>query len=176
MILPFENKTPQIGADCFLAPQSIVIGDVQLGEGSSVWFQTVIRGDVNSIRIGKKTNIQDLTMIHVTNRDAPKPAATVIGDEVTIGHKVIVHGATIGNRCLIGMGSILLDGVVVEDDCIIGAGAVVTMGTRIPAGHMAYGNPAKVVRPLTEAEKAFLPKSAEHYFRLAQKYLSFSSS
>lgn len=172
MILPFENKTPQIGAGCFLAPQSVVIGDVQLGEGSSVWFQTVIRGDVNSIRIGKKTNIQDLSMVHVTSRDAPKPAATVIGDLVTIGHKAIVHGATIGNRCLIGMGSIILDGAVVEDDCMIGAGAVVTMGTRIPAGHLAFGNPAKVVRPLTDAEKVFLSQSAEHYFKLAQKYVN----
>ncbi|MBX7149443.1 gamma carbonic anhydrase family protein [bacterium] len=170
MILPFKNINPNIGKDVFLAPQSVVIGDVEIGEGSSVWFNTVIRGDVNTIRIGKKTNIQDLTMVHVTNADAPKPANTVIGDYVTIGHRVIVHGCTVKDRSLIGMGAILLDNAVIEEDCIIGAGSLVTSGTVIPAGSMAFGNPAKVVRKLTDIEKAMLIVSAEHYYELSKKY------
>ena len=172
MILPFENISPKIHETCFLASQSVVIGDVEIGEESSVWFNTVIRGDVHTIRIGKMTNIQDLSLVHVTNREAPKPANTVIGDEVTIGHRVIVHGCTIGNRCLIGMGSVILDGAVIEDDCIIGAGALVTPNTRIPAGHMALGSPAKVVRPLTDIEKTFIRLSAANYAELAKKYKS----
>lgn len=175
MILPYQNKIPVLGGRVFLAPQSLVIGDVEIGEGSSIWFQTVVRGDVNTIRIGRMTNIQDLTMVHVTNREAPKPAPTSIGDEVTVGHRAILHGCTVGNRCLIGMGAILLDGVVVEDESMIGAGALVTPGTRIPSGFLALGSPAKVVRPLTEAEKNFLPLSAAHYFQLAQTYLSSKS-
>jgi len=171
MILPFLNITPTIHETCFLASQSVVIGDVEIGEGSSVWFQTVIRGDVNQIRIGKMTNIQDLSMIHVTNREAPVPAATTIGDEVTVGHRVILHGCTIGNRCLIGMGAIVLDGAVIEDEVMIGAGAVVTPRTRIPSGFLALGSPAKPVRALTDAEKTMFRLSAVHYAELAKKYL-----
>jgi carbonic anhydrase/acetyltransferase-like protein (isoleucine patch superfamily) len=113
MIASFEDKKPVIGVECFVAPGAWVMGDVVLGAGSSVWFQSVVRGDVHSIRIGKNTNIQDLSMVHVTNADAPKPAPTVIGDEVTVGHRVILHGCTVGDRTLIGMGAVLLDGVVV---------------------------------------------------------------
>lgn len=163
-------KEPSIHSSCFIAPNATVIGDVEVGEGSSVWFGAVIRGDVNSIRIGKKSNIQDLSIVHVTNQDAPKPASTTIGDEVTIGHRVIIHGAAVGNRCLVGMGAILLDHVVVEDECVIGAASLVTEGTRIAAGHLAFGSPAKVVRELTVEERAWLKLSADHYANLAQKY------
>lgn len=171
MIFPYSSFTPKVPANCWIAPQASVIGNVEMGEGTSVWFGSVIRGDVNSIRIGSKTNIQDLSMVHVTNEGAPRPAPTVIGDEVTVGHRVILHGCTVGNRCLIGMGAILLDGVTVGDDCIIGAGSLVTQGTQIPAGSMVFGSPAKVVRPLKDAERAMLVPSARHYFELAQRYL-----
>ncbi|HBF12191.1 MAG TPA: gamma carbonic anhydrase family protein [Deltaproteobacteria bacterium] len=169
-LFSFDSIQPKIHASCFVAPQACVIGDVEIGEGSSIWFQTVVRGDVNTIRIGKKTNIQDLCMVHVTNRDAPKPAPTVIGDEVTVGHRVVLHGCTIKDRCLIGIGSIILDGAVIEEECMIGAGSLVTPGTIIPRGHLAWGSPAKVTRPLTAAEKKFLRLSAAHYAQLAKKY------
>lgn len=172
MIQVFESIQPIIHDSVFIAPSAWVIGEVEIGEGSSVWFGTVIRGDVNYIKIGARTNVQDLSMLHVTNREAPQPAPLVIGDDVTIGHRVITHGCTIGNRCLIGMGSIILDGAVIEDDCIIGAGSVVTPRTKIPSGHMAFGNPAKIIRPLRDNEKQMLILSAAHYQHLASIYRS----
>ncbi len=172
MIQSFEDKKPKLGPDCFVAQGAWVIGDVEMGEGTSLWFQSVIRGDVNSIRIGSKTNIQDLSLVHVTNTDAPKPAPTQIGNEVTIGHRVVIHGCTIGDRCLIGMGTILLDGCVIGNDCLIGAGSLVTPGTVIPDGMMAFGSPAKVVRPLKEQEKLMIRLSAAHYFELSRRYIS----
>lgn len=172
MILPFEGAIPQVQKNVFLAPQSVVIGDVVIGENSSVWFNSIVRGDVNFIRIGSRTNIQDLSMVHVTNKNSPKASPTHIGDDVTVGHRVIIHGCTIGSRCLIGMGAIIMDGAVIGDDCIIGAGSVVTEKTVIPAGSLAFGSPAKVIRPLKENELKFLPVSAEHYVKLASSYLS----
>lgn len=172
MIQKFEDIQPRIHASVFVAPSAWIIGETEIGEGSSVWFGSVIRGDVNYIKIGERTNIQDLSMLHVTNREAPLPAPLVIGDDVTIGHRVVVHGCTIGNRCLIGMGSIILDRAVIEDDCMIGAGSVVTPGTKIPAGHMAFGSPAKIIRPLREDEKQMLVLSAAHYRHLASLYFN----
>lgn len=166
----FEAKTPKIDKTCFIAAGAQIIGEVALGAESSVWFNTVIRGDVNRIQIGCRTNIQDLTMVHVTGRDAPNPTETHIGDEVTIGHRVIIHGATIGDRSLIGMGAIILDSAMIEQDCVIGAGSLVTMGTIIPKGHLAFGSPAKVIRALTEVERAGLKMAAAHYVRVAQSY------
>ncbi|MBI2339301.1 MAG: gamma carbonic anhydrase family protein [Deltaproteobacteria bacterium] len=171
MILPYEQTSPKIHPTVFLAPQAVVIGDVEIGEGSSVWFQTVVRGDVNSIRIGKRTNIQDLSVVHVSNADGPKPAKTIIGDDVTVGHRVILHGCTIGNGCLIGMGSILMDDVVIGDGAVIGAGSLVTEKTEIPPGQLAFGRPAKVIRPLTEMERAVVPYLSNHYAELARTYL-----
>ena len=174
MIQSFDSIAPRIGKNCFVAPDADVIGDVGIGEESSVWFHAVIRGDVHSIRIGKRTNVQDLSVIHVSNRDGPVPNPTVIGDEVTIGHRAVVHACTVGNRCLIGIGAVVLDGAVIEDECVIGAGSVVTPGTRISGGHLAFGIPARVVRPLNEAEKQLLVFSADNYCRLARKYLELS--
>lgn len=170
MLLSFNNKNPKIHQTAFVAPNATIIGDVEIGEGSSIWFQTVVRGDVNSIRIGKRTNIQDLSMVHVSTAEGPAPAETVIGDDVTIGHRVIVHGCTIGNGSLIGMGSIVMDHVEVGEKSVIGAGSLVTEKTKIPPGHLAFGRPAKVVRPLTEQELALMPYLSQHYAKLAENY------
>jgi carbonic anhydrase/acetyltransferase-like protein (isoleucine patch superfamily) len=150
------------------------VGEVEIGEQSSVWFQVVIRGDVNSIRIGARTNIQDHSMLHVTRPNqkggASSGAKLVIGDDVTVGHRVTLHGCTVGSRVLLGMGAIVMDGAEIGDDCIIGAGALVTQGTKIPAGSLAMGVPAKVVRPLKPEEIAFLKKSAANYVGDAADY------
>lgn len=159
MILPHHGHWPKIHETTFVAPSADVIGEVEIGAHSSVWFQVVIRGDVNWIKIGSRTNIQDHSMLHVTRRKSPLK----IGDEVTIGHRVTLHGCTVGNRILLGMGVIVLDDAVIEDDCIIGAGSLVTKGTVIPKGSLALGSPAKVVRPLKPEEIAFLKQSAENY-------------
>lgn len=172
MQITHHSKAPKIHESTFIAPQAVVIGDVEIGEGSSIWFQTVVRGDVNSIRIGKRTNIQDLSMVHVTHELAPRPATTTVGDDVTIGHGVILHGCTIKNNCLIGMGSIVMDHVVIEENSVIGAGSLVTEGTVIPSGHLAFGHPCKVIRPLSPEEIAGISLSAAHYAELAKSYLA----
>ena len=169
--LAFQNKSPQIHESVFLAEGAIVIGDVEIGSGSSVWFNTVVRGDVNYIRIGKNTNIQDLTMIHVASGKYP----TFIGDDVTVGHRAIIHACTIGNRCLIGMGAVIMDGAVIEDDCIVAAGSLVTERTRVPAGTVIRGLPAKQSRPIEHEEKKWIECSARDYALLAQRYLLKSS-
>lgn len=172
MILTYQGTRPQIPADVFVAPSADIIGDVQLGAGCSVWFQVVIRGDVNTIRVGERTNIQDHSMLHVTRRKHPLQ----IGDDVTIGHRVTLHGCTLGNRILMGMGAIVLDGAEIGDDCIIGAGALVTQGMKIPSGSLALGAPARVVRPLTSEERAFLLTSAQNYVGDALRYRSEQGS
>lgn len=159
MILPYRGKWPKIHETAFIAPSADVIGDVEIGNQSSVWFQCVIRGDVHRIRIGEQTNIQDHSMLHVTRVKSP----LTIGDHVTVGHRVTLHGCTVGNRVLIGMGAIILDDAEIGDDCIIGAGALVTKKTKIPPKSLVYGSPAKVIRELTDEELAFLPKSAANY-------------
>src|SRR5512139_2804920 len=120
-VLPYDGKAPRVAASAFLAPGSVVVGDVEIGEGSSVWFGTVVRGDVNHVRIGARTNLQDLTVVHVTSGAHP----TVIGDDVTVGHRAVLHGCTVRDRCLVGIGAIVLDGAVVESESMIGAGALV---------------------------------------------------
>lgn len=169
MIYPFKKIWPKIHETAFIAPSADIIGDVVIGEYSSVWFQVVIRGDVNDIRIGNRTNIQDHSMLHVTRKTSPLR----IGDEVTIGHRVMVHGCTVGDRILIGMGAILMDDCVIGDDCIIGAGALVTKGFQVPAGSVVFGSPSKVIRPINEQERAFLKKSAENYVGDAHEYYSY---
>lgn len=166
MILPYKGSWPKIHETVFLAPSVDVIGDVEIGDHSSVWFQCVIRGDVNWIKIGSRTNIQDHSMLHVTRVKSPLR----IGDEVTIGHRVTVHGCTIGNRILIGMGAIILDDAEVGDDCMIGAGSLVTKGMKIPSGSLVYGSPARVIRQLNPEELAFLKQSAENYVQDAKNY------
>ncbi len=166
LILPFEGIHPTIDAQAFVAPQATVVGDVVIGAGSSIWFGAVVRGDVFPIRIGTETSIQDNSVLHVTAGQH----ATHVGNRVTVGHSVTLHGCTVEDRCIIGMGAIVLDRAVVETGCIIGAGALVTPGTRIPAGHLAVGAPARVVRPLTVAEQQQLDDSAAHYVALIARY------
>ncbi len=162
----FRGIAPRIHPTAFIEESAQIVGDVELGEGSSVWFNTVIRGDVNPIRIGARTNVQDLTMIHVMSQKF----GTTIGDEVTVGHHVVLHGCTLGSRILVGMGAILMDGVVVGDDCLIAAGALLTPGTKVPNGSLVVGSPAKVKRPLTDDERAFLRQSAQNYVGYAAQY------
>ena len=167
-VRPFKGVAPKIHPSCFIEQSAQVIGDVELGEQSSIWFNCVVRGDVNRIRIGRRTNIQDLTLIHV-HKDTH---ATAIGDEVTVGHHVVLHGCTVGNRVLVGMGAVLMDGVVVGDECIIGAGALLTPGTQIPPGMLAVGSPARPRRPITPDERAWLLRSAENYVEYALAYMN----
>ena len=169
MILPHHGKWPQIHETAFIAPSADIIGEVEIGEESSIWFQVVVRGDVMPIKIGRRTNVQDLSMLHVTR----KKAALTIGDEVTVGHRVMLHGCSIGNRVLVGMGAILMDHVEVGDDCIIGAGALLTQGMKVPAKSLVFGSPAKVVRELKQEEIDFLRKSAENYVGDSREYRSY---
>ena len=159
LILPFKGTEPKIAASVYLAPTCVIAGDVEIGEGSSVWFQTVIRGDVQRIRIGRRTHIQDLSMVHVTWQTGP----TTIGDDVTLGHSCVVHAATIGDRCLVGMRAVVLDGADVGEDSIVGAGAVVPPGMKIPPRSVVMGVPAKVVRAATEADKKMILGLGQRY-------------
>ncbi len=166
MLHQFGGMSPDIDSTVFCVESADVVGDVRIEADSSVWYQVVIRGDVNYIRIGKRTNVQDGTVIHVTNRTNP----TIIGDDVTIGHNATLHGCTIGNRCLIGMGAVVLDGVEVGDDVMIGAGALVTPGTIIPAGTLYVGSPAKYKRHLSVTEIEGLMRSAKNYLDYVARY------
>jgi carbonic anhydrase/acetyltransferase-like protein (isoleucine patch superfamily) len=166
MLYEFQGIRPVIGRDVFVAPNATVIGDVHLGDEASVWFGAVVRGDFFPIRIGARTNIQDGSVVHIT----AEKAKTTVGDDVTVGHMALIHGCTIGARCLIGMGSIVLDGAIVEDDCVIAAGSLVTPGAYIPAGSMAMGRPAKVVRPLTEADRLWIAASGASYVTSAAMF------
>ncbi len=158
-IRSFQGVNPRLHPSVFVADGAQVLGDVEIGEDSSVWYNSVLRGDVNSIRIGVRTNIQDLTMMHVHKGRHP----CVVGDDVTVGHHVVLHGCRVGNRVLVGIGAVLLDGVVVEDDSFIAAGTLLTPGTLVPAGSMVMGAPGKVKRVLTSEERAFLLVSAAGY-------------
>ena len=150
----------------YVAEGAKILGDVTIGENSSVWYNAVIRGDSNSIVIGENTNVQDNAVLHTSHSHGLK-----IGDNVTIGHGAIVHGCTIGNNVLIGMGAIVLDGAVIEDNCIIGAGALVTQSKVMPEGSLVLGNPAKVVRGIEEEEKVSIIKNAKEYVNEAKCYL-----
>lgn len=167
-IRTFKGIRPKIPASCFIDESAVIIGDVELGEEASVWLNTVIRGDVNFIRIGARTNVQDLSMVHVQSGKHP----TVLGDDVTVGHHVVLHGCTVGHRVLVGMGAVLMDGVEVGDDCIIGAGALLTPGTRIPSGSLVMGSPGKVRRAVTPEEKAWLIDSARRYVAYSREFAS----
>ena len=174
-IRPFKQILPKLGQRVLIDPACTVIGDVRIGDDSSVWPGTVIRGDVNSIRIGERSNIQDGTVIHVSHdgpNGRPVGYATLIGDDVTIGHGAIVHACTIGNACLIGMGATVLDGAVVRKNGFVGAGAVIPPGKTVGTGELWLGNPAKCVRKLSEQDIEQLYYSAQHYVRLKDKYLA----
>ncbi|SEA49878.1 Carbonic anhydrase or acetyltransferase, isoleucine patch superfamily [Desulfuromusa kysingii] len=166
MLHKYQGLSPKLDPTVFCAASAEIIGDVVIGVDSSVWFQVVIRGDVNSIHIGDRSNIQDGTVIHVTHDIYP----TIIGDDVTVGHNVILHGCKIGNRCLIGMGAIVLDGAEVADDAMVAAGALVTPGTSIPSGTLYAGAPARFKRHLSEKEVDDLKQSAKHYVHYAENY------
>lgn len=152
------RRTPRCGAGVYLALGAVVIGDVTLGDHSSVWYNAVLRGDINRIVVGHHTNIQDNAVLHLAD-DFP----CLVGDWVTIGHGAMVHACTIGHECLVGMGATILDGAVIGDQCLIGAHALVTPGTQIPAGSMVLGSPARVIRPLKPEERTNLKSWAEKY-------------
>ena len=166
MILPYLGKTPQINPTAFIVESADIIGDVTIGAESSVWFRAVIRGDVHYIKIGERTNVQDGALLHVTHDTHP----LVIGNEVTIAHGVILHGCTVKDRVLIGMGAIVLDGAVLNEECIIGAGAVVPPGMIVPRRTLVMGVPARVKRELAEEEVAYLKESALNYVRYAENF------
>ncbi len=171
---PYRDKLPVLGARAYIDPAASVVGDVVLGDDASVWPHTVIRGDVNYVRIGARTNVQDGTVIHVSH-DGPHAKlggfATVIGDDVTIGHKAIIHACRIEDAALIGMGAIVLDGAVVRRHGFVGAGALIAPGKEVGERELWLGNPAKKVRMLTDAEVEALYYSAQHYVRLKDDYL-----
>ncbi|HET6371424.1 MAG TPA: gamma carbonic anhydrase family protein [Nitrospiria bacterium] len=170
MIKGFSGHFPKIDPTVFIEASAQVIGDVEIGASSSVWFGAVVRGDVNYIRIGRRTSVQDGSVLHVTRLTHP----LLVGNEVTVGHAVTLHGCAVKDRCLIGMGSTLLDGSVIGEESIVGAGALVPEGMIVPPRMLALGVPAKVRRGLTEEELAFLSKSAQNYVELAEIYLKES--
>jgi len=174
---PYKDLFPKQGDRVLIDSSSVVIGDVQMGDDVSIWPLVAIRGDVNYVTIGARTNIQDGSVLHVTHKSSYNPEGNplIVGEEVTVGHKVMLHGCTIGNRVLVGMGSILLDGVVVEDDVMIGAGSLVPQNKRLESGFLYLGSPVKQIRPLTEAEKEGLKYSANNYVKWKNDYLDQES-
>lgn len=168
MIRGYGGKRPELGKGVFVAENAAVIGDVVIGEESSIWYGTTVRGDVMPIRIGARTSIQDNTVIHVTSDFS----GTIIGSDCTVGHSAIIHACTVEDFCLIGMGSIILDGARIGSGSLVGAGALVTPGTNIPPGSLAIGSPAKVKRPLNDKEREQIRYGAAHYVELARAYLA----
>jgi len=166
MIRTFQGVTPRVAGSAFIDATAVLIGDVVIGDESSVWFQTVVRGDVHFIRIGDRTNIQDLSMLHVSHG----AYSLVIGNDVTVGHHVVLHGCVIKDRVLVGMGAIIMDGVVIGEDCVVGAGALVTARTIVPPKSLILGSPAKVTRTVTDEELAWIRESAQNYVIYARRY------
>ena len=167
---------PRIAASVYIDPDSTVIGDVEIGEGSSVWPMTVVRGDIHHIRIGARTSVQDGSILHVTHAGPYNPDGfpLLIGDDVTIGHKAMLHGCTIGNRVLVGMAAVIMDGAVIHDDVIIAAGTLVPPGKVLESGYLYMGNPVRQARPLSERELKFFLYTSKRYVDLAAKYLEES--
>lgn len=173
-IQPFQNQHPQVAESVYIHSAVSVIGDVKIGKNSSLWPGTVIRGDVNFIRIGEGTNIQDLSMLHVSHKSSwqPEGSPLIIGNHVTIGHQVLLHGCTIEDECLIGIGSIVMDQVVVQKHVMLAAGSLVPEGKVLESGYLYLGRPAMRIRLLTEDEIAHFMYSANHYIKLKNDYLS----
>lgn len=167
LILPYKGIMPNIADDVFIAPNAVIIGDVTIGAGSSIWFGAVIRGDVMPITIGERTNIQDNSVIHVTRKIGP----TVIGSGVTIGHAVMLHACTIEDDCFIGMRAVMLDHATVKQGGMLAAGAVLTPRKIVGSGELWAGSPATLMRPMRQEESDFIPISADNYVRLAKDYL-----
>ena len=172
MLRAFQGILPKVAESAFVEETAIVIGEVDIGAEASIWFQTVVRGDVNFIRIGKRTNIQDLCVLHVTHDTHP----LVIGDDVTVGHHVVLHGCTLKDRVLVGMGAIIMDGAMIGEDSVIGAGALVTQGMEVPPKSLILGSPARVKRPVTAEELAWIRESAANYVRYAKQHRSLPPS
>ena len=168
MLRPFGTVSPTIAATAYVDESAQIVGDVVIGEESSVWLNAVVRGDVNHVRIGARSNLQDAVVVHV-NRDPSHP--TVVGDDVTVGHGAILHGCTVENRCLVGMGAILLNGCRIGPDSIVAAGTLIPEGTQVPAGSLVMGSPGRVRRSHTETERAFIVESAANYVRYRLSYL-----
>ncbi|WP_043532677.1 gamma carbonic anhydrase family protein [Litchfieldella xinjiangensis] len=169
----FQGITPRLGERVYVDPTSVVLGDVALGDDCSVWPMAVIRGDMHRIRIGARCSIQDGSVLHITHASDFNPGGypLTLGEDVTVGHKAILHGCTVGNRVLVGMGAIVMDGAVVEDDVLLAAGAVVPPGKHLESGHVYAGSPARAVRPLKESEREFFTYSAANYVKLKDQYL-----
>lgn len=174
MIRAYKGITPTLGKGTYIDSSSVLVGDIELADDVSIWPLVAARGDVNYIRIGARSNIQDGSVLHLSRPSKGKPEGSplIIGEDVTVGHKVMLHGCTLGNRILVGMGAIVMDDVVVEDDVIIGAGSLVPPGKRLQSGYLYVGSPAKQARPLNAAEKAFLSESAANYVHLKNEYLA----
>jgi carbonic anhydrase/acetyltransferase-like protein (isoleucine patch superfamily) len=166
MIRHFNGIEPKIHETAYVTDDAIIVGDVEVGEDSSIWYGSVLRGDVNYIRIGARTNLQDQTVIHVSSKGLP----TIVEDEVTVGHRVTLHACHVERGCLIGIGAILMDGVRVGDHSLVGAGSLLTPGTQIPPRSLVIGSPARVKRELTDQELASLERSWKNYVELASKY------
>jgi carbonic anhydrase/acetyltransferase-like protein (isoleucine patch superfamily) len=165
-VIPFKEKTPVVSASAFIAPDAWVIGDTSIGENVSIFFHAVLRGDIQSIKVGRGTNLQEHALVHTSHGMSP----ALIGEDVTVGHRAIVHGCSIGDRCLIGMGATVLDNAEVGEECIIGAHALVPKGMKIPPRSLVIGTPAKVTRALTTDEINNLTASAQGYQRLGETY------
>ncbi|WP_371230444.1 gamma carbonic anhydrase family protein [Pseudomonas sp. QE6] len=173
-IRSYQGKTPALGERVFVDASAVVIGDVEIGADSSVWPLVTIRGDMHRIRIGARTSVQDGSVLHITHAGPFNPDGfpLTIGDEVTVGHKVLLHGCTIGNRILVGMGSIVMDGAVIEDEVILGAGSLVPPGKVLESGYLYVGSPVKKARPLTDKERAFFSYSAGNYVKLKDLHIA----
>ena len=172
MIRAFEGVSPVIGEDCYIDPSAVIIGDVVIGDNCSIWPLTAIRGDVNIIRIGHNTNIQDGSVLHASHAGDfnPEGAELHVGNQITVGHKAILHGCRVGNQCLIGMGSIVMDNAVIEDQTMLGSGSLVPSRKILQSGFLYLGNPARQVRELSDREKEYLVYSADYYPKLKQRY------
>lgn len=173
-IRTYRGKTPSFGERVFVDTSAVVIGDVEIGADSSVWPLVVIRGDMHRIRIGARTSVQDGSVLHITHAGPFNPDGfpLTIGDEVTIGHKVLLHGCSIGSRILVGMGSIVMDGAVIEDEVILGAGSLVPPGKVLESGFLYVGSPVKKARPLTDKERAFFSYTAGNYVKLKDQHIA----
>ncbi|MET1255189.1 gamma carbonic anhydrase family protein [Aliikangiella maris] len=170
----FENTHPKLGDRVYIDPTALVVGDVTIGDDSSIWPMAAIRGDVHSISIGERTSIQDGCVLHVTHAGPYDPEGhdLTIGDDVTIGHKAIIHGCSIANQCLIGMGAVVMDNAVIQSQVILGANSLVPPGRNLESGFLWVGSPARKIRPLTEEELKFFKYSADNYVKLKNRYLA----
>ncbi len=166
MLIKYKEKSPVIGKDVFIADGAAIIGDVSIGDRSSIWYQVVLRGDLMPVHIGSETNIQDGSILHVTHDQWP----CIVGNRVTIGHGAIVHACTIEDECLIGMGAVILDAAVVEKHSLVAAGSIVRTGFRVPSGHLVAGNPAQVKRALSDREIESIFYSVNEYLKLSEEY------